>query len=71
MGMVESRGRIGKAIKDLHNRWTETRADWDDVSTNAFESKYIVPLELDSRQAISAMDGMAQLIMQIKRDCNP
>jgi hypothetical protein len=69
MGMFEGRARIGKAIKDLHTRWLETRSSWDDASCRAFESKYLIPLELDSRQAVNAMDGMAQILMQIKREC--
>ncbi len=69
MGMFEGRARIGKSIKDLHTRWNETRSDWDDASSHAFEAKHLIPLELDSRQAVSAMDGMAQILMQIKRDC--
>jgi hypothetical protein len=69
MGMSEGRARLGKSVKELMMRWAETKSHWNDAASKAFEGRFITPVELDSRQAVSAMDGMAQILQQIKRDC--
>jgi len=51
------------------NAWLETRASWKDANAERFEKKHLVPLEMDLRQAVSAMDTMSQLLSAIKRDC--
>ena len=47
----------------------DTKMDWDDVVSDAFEKKFLEPLEADLRNATGAMDSMALLLGQIKRDC--
>jgi hypothetical protein len=69
MGVYEGRGQLGKSIKELLNHWSETKASWKDANADRFEKKHLVPLEMDLRQAVSAMDQMSQLLAQIKRDC--
>jgi hypothetical protein len=69
MGVYEGRGQLGKSMKELMNAWLETRASWKDANAERFEKKHLVPLEMDLRQAVSAMDTMSQLLSAIKRDC--
>jgi hypothetical protein len=69
MGVYEGRGQLGKSMKELMNAWLETRSSWKDANADRFEKKHLVGLEMDLRQAVSAMDVMSQLISAIKRDC--
>jgi hypothetical protein len=69
MGVYEGRGQLGKSMKELMNAWLETRSSWKDANAERFEKKHLVPVEMDLRQAVSAMDVMSQLISAIKRDC--
>jgi hypothetical protein len=69
MGVYEARGQLAKLIKELGDKWSDTKLDWDDVVSHNFESKFLTPLEVDLRNATGAMDHMAQLLAQIKRDC--
>ncbi|HYJ47364.1 MAG TPA: hypothetical protein VEV81_12195 [Pyrinomonadaceae bacterium] len=69
MGVYEGRGQLGKSMKELMNAWLETRSSWKDANAERFEKKHLVPIEMDLRQAVSAMDVMSQLISAIKRDC--
>jgi hypothetical protein len=69
MGMHEGRARLGKSVKELQARWNETRSHWNDSTAKAFEVRRLVDIELDARAAFSAMDAMAQVLQQIKRDC--
>jgi hypothetical protein len=69
MGLYEGRGQLSKAMKDLNNRWLDTKASWDDVVARRFEEKYLRPLEADLKVAAAAMDHMAILLSQIQRDC--
>jgi len=69
MGVYEGRGQLGKGMKQLMAAWIETRASWKDANAERFEKKHLVPLEMDMRAAVSAMDVMSQLLSAIKRDC--
>jgi hypothetical protein len=69
MGVYEARGQLAKSLKDLTDRWADTRMDWDDVVSQRFEERFLAPLDVDLRNAASAMDHMAQLLGQIRRDC--
>ncbi len=69
MGVYEGRGQLGKAMKELTNQWLDARASWKDQNAERFEKKHLVPLDMDLRSAVAAMDVMAQLLSHIKRDC--
>lgn len=69
MGVYESRGQLAKLMKELGDKWADTKLDWDDVVSQNFEKKFLDPMEADLRNATSAMDHMAQLLTQIRRDC--
>ena len=69
MGVYEGRGRLAKAMKELQLRWQEAQHEWDDPVSHAFEKEHLFPFEMDIRSAITAMDHMAQVLSQAKRDC--
>lgn len=69
MGVYESRGQLAKLMKELGDKWADTKLDWDDVVSQNFEKRFLDPMEADLRNATSAMDHMAQLLTQIRRDC--
>ena len=69
MGVYEGRGQLSRAMKDLFQRWHETKVDWDDKNSAHFQKTVLEPLEYDVRNATSAMDHMSQLLAQIRRDC--
>ena len=69
MGVYEGRGQLGRAFKELLARWTETKSSWDDAMTRDFEERHLAPLESDMKTATSAMDHMAVLVQQIRREC--
>jgi len=69
MGVYEGRGQLTRAMKDLMARWAETSSVWDDIVAKNFEKRFLSPLEIDVRNATSAMDQASQLLAKIRRDC--
>lgn len=69
MGLFEGRGLLAKALKELMLRWQEAKSGWDDSVADEMESEFIVPLEMDLRSAVGAMDQMAGVLAQVRRDC--
>ena len=69
MSVHESRGNLAKAIKELTLRWQEARQSWDDARAVEFEEKFMRELESDLRVAATAMDQIAVLLIQARRDC--
>lgn len=69
MGVYEGRGQLSKALKNLMLRWVEARSNWDDQASKYFEEKYLQPLEMDLKNASAAMDHMAVVLSNVRRDC--
>lgn len=69
MGIYEGRGQLGKSMKALLNQWSEARGSWNDSVSKNFEEKFLVPMEQDLKDALAAMDHMAVILQQVKRDC--
>jgi hypothetical protein len=69
MGVYESRGQLGEAMKDLYRRWAETKMAWYDAQAEEFETTVLFPLEADLKTAAGAMDHMSVLLAQARRDC--
>jgi hypothetical protein len=69
MSVQDGRGQLSKAIKMLMARWGETTSQWNDSMSHNFEKNRLEPMEADMRSAAAAMDHMAQILGQIRRDC--
>lgn len=69
MGVYEGRGTLAKALSQLQAKWLETKAEWDDPRSREFEKRFLEPLELDLRNAVSAMDQIAVVIARIHQEC--
>ncbi len=69
MGVFEGRAQLGKSMKELMLHWSETKMSWDDSQSKQFEEKFLAPMEADLRNAVGAMDHMAVILQQIRRDC--
>jgi hypothetical protein len=69
MGVYEGRGQLSKAMKQLQMRWQEAQSSWNDVASVQFEKKFLEPLDADLRTAVTAMDHMAAVLVQARRDC--
>ena len=69
MGLAESRGKLGSSTRDLLNLWANTKLVWSDVNAEKLEETLLRPLEMDIRNAASAMDQMSALLAGIRREC--
>ena len=69
MSLVESRGQLTKVFRDLMNRWMMVRSDWNDPRAQYFEEQYLLPLEIEVRKAVAAMDHMNIVLNKITQDC--
>jgi hypothetical protein len=69
MGLYEGRGNLNKSLKDLMLKWDATKLDWSDEVAEQFEATYLQPLDQALKQAVSAMDHMAQIMSRVDRDC--
>ena len=70
MGVYEGRGQLSRSMKDLMNRWLETKSSWDDANSKRFEEKFLRMLQQDMATAVAAMDTMAVMISQAHHDCD-
>ena len=68
MGVYEGRGQITKSMKELMQKWAETKGYWQDAVAARFEAERLHPLEYDVKTAMGAMDHMAILLGQAERE---
>jgi hypothetical protein len=68
MGVYDSRARATKALKELMALWSETSRSWNDERSRAFAKQFLEPLDPDMKSAASAMDQMAAMLQQCRRD---
>jgi hypothetical protein len=69
VGVHESGGQLGKAMKELLLHWEETKVVWNDPVGRDFEQRHLIPLQMDLKIATAAMGQMAQLLDRIRQDC--
>ncbi len=69
MGVYEGRGNLTKSMKELLQRWNDTKLAWDDAQSRAFEEKFLSPLEQDLKVAVAAMDHVGILLSSARREC--
>ncbi len=69
MSVYASQGQISKAMKTLQLRWLETRGEWDDSASRAFEKDFFEPLEMDVKNAMGAMDQINGVLQQARKEC--
>jgi hypothetical protein len=69
MSLMESKGTLSKAAKELAARWMETREVWSDAQSKEFEKNFLALIEQDVRSALGAMDRMSTVLQKIENDC--
>ena len=69
MSVQDSAAILSKSWNDLMLQWAETQTHWADAVSRQFERKFFQPLETDLRNAQGAMSGMADLLHDIRREC--
>ena len=69
MSLMDSKGMLSGATKDLLARWNDVKTVWSDVQSQAYEETYIFKIEQDVRSALGALDNMSQVIQRIESDC--
>ncbi|MDA1007807.1 MAG: hypothetical protein O2800_02215 [Planctomycetota bacterium] len=70
MSVVGSKAKMQLAIKDLESKWARLREDWDDSARRGIEERYIAPLEDRCRQAILALEKVAEAQARARRECS-
>ena len=69
MSMMESKGALSKATKELMGKWSEVKEIWADAQSREFEKNFLEQLDQDVRAAFTALDRMETVIHKIRTDC--
>lgn len=70
MSAHDSIGRLDKAMKTLLAQWQEAHALWNDPVAARFEQDRLLPLQMDLKRAISAMEQIGKVMAAVSRDCD-
>ncbi len=69
MSVMDSKGALARASKDLFARWDDLKSVWSDAQSAEFEKVFLSQIELDVKSALGALDQISQLISMIENDC--
>lgn len=64
MSLVESKGSLSKAAKELFARWNDVKTVWSDAQSQEFEKQYLFQIEQEVRGTLGAMDLMHQILQK-------
>ena len=69
MSLSVGRGLLLDAEKKLLLDWAQLRESWTDQNAEAFEGRYIRPVEGQIRRAAEAMERLAEVAAAARRAC--
>ena len=69
MSAIESRAELIQAAKKLMMDWQQVQEAWRDDNCQQFDKRYMAPLELSVRAAVSAMERMDTMLNNAQQDC--
>jgi len=67
--MSAQSGRLQHALKKLREEWDIAQETWDDPVSRDFEKHHIVPLEQNTKNAITGMEQLSEVLGKIKSQC--
>lgn len=59
-----------EALKQLHLRWRQVRARWDDGTSRQIEAELVDSQEAMLRSAVQALNHVADLMASARRECS-
>jgi len=59
-----------EALKQLHLRWRQVRARWDDGTSRQIEAELVDSQEAMIRSAIQALNHVADLMASARHECS-
>ena len=62
--------RLGQSARVLRDHWLITEATWSDSVRQRFEERYLAPLESAVDSAVNGIQGVAEILEQVRRDCS-
>ncbi len=69
MSLSLGRGLLLDAQKQFMRDWAQLHESWTDQNAEAFEKRYIQPLEGQIRHASEAMERLAETAAAARRAC--
>lgn len=57
-------------MRVLRDHWRITEETWSDSVRQRFEDRYLVPLESAVDSAVNGIQGIAEILDQVRRDCS-
>lgn len=69
MSHAVGKGLLFDASKQLRRDWDQLTQSWSDQNAQAFEKRYIAPIDHHVRRACEAMDRLAQASESARRAC--
>ncbi|HEY8506186.1 MAG TPA: hypothetical protein VIL46_16485 [Gemmataceae bacterium] len=69
MNLDAGRSQLYSALKTARQRWKDTGEAWADLTRQEFEEQVWGPLESLSAEALRAIDELAQILTQARREC--
>ena len=64
MSMMDSKGTLARALKDLLAKWEDAKTSWSDAQAREFEKNYLQPLEQDEPGAEISGAGEPDVVVE-------
>jgi hypothetical protein len=64
-------GTLRHAVRELHDRWSDTREVWNDSVSDRFGEQHVAPLDGPVTTAVKAIDRLGQVMVKAYEACSP
>ncbi|MCS6852980.1 MAG: hypothetical protein NZ700_17620 [Gemmataceae bacterium] len=69
MNLSTGRAQMYAALETARFRWDEIKHVWTDSVQKEFQEKHWEPLEYQVLATVRAIDGLAQVLLQLQQEC--
>jgi hypothetical protein len=70
MSLNSASVELTDGMKTLGAVWDEARTGWTDAIAEDFEQRFWTPLQAQTSDAVGAIDRLATVLMQVRRECS-
>jgi hypothetical protein len=70
MSLNSASVELTDGMKTLGTVWDEARTGWTDAIAEDFEQRFWTPLQAQTSDAVGAIDRLATVLMQVRRECS-
>lgn len=69
MNLSGSKSRLTSSVRELFQRWAETKNYWRDEKSREFEHRYLEDLFIRMDKTVAIIEKLDEILKKVRSDC--